>query len=450
MKRLAIIVVVVLIHVSFGMHSQDIIWSKDLNKWNIQQLVCVRTTPDGGCVVAAVLHSRKGEKRNEDVLVLKIDKNGKEKWSKIWGDSCSDYVCDVKVGKDGNIEVLTSKTLLKGKDSDLIRLVPDVSNSFSITSLSKNGKVKRQQNYALQSLDFIQKMLLTENGGVLVGGRTTDYDSIEAKKTFKTIGERTEYLKFKNNILLIKIDAGNHIDWRKTYSIPNSDEFLDYLAPASDGGYLMGGGAFSNLEKNTAFLLKVDTSGILRERKNRIDTLYGASIQDICATKDGGMLPGCLSGDPVRKADYGLIKLDSRFQTEWIKYYGSSNAEVLRNIIPLEDGTYLLAGERRESRNDNDPDASKLWLVKVDMHGNVVSDKIVGAHDEIHLTNAELSPDGSIILAGEFSHVADFCDRMPRNHSVKPIHSVKKKEKRGIYVMKVSVGTTENGVMEKY
>jgi hypothetical protein len=203
------------------------------------------------------------------------------------------------------------------------------------------------------------------------------------------------------------------------------------------------------LENNHDFLLKVDASGILREQKNPIDSLYGGPIKDVCTTKDGGILLGCLSSNPSRKADYGLIKLDSRFQTEWIKYYGSPKAEVLRNIMPLEDGTYLLAGEKQQPSNDDDPDASKLWLVKVDMHGNVVSDKIVGTHDETHLTNAELSPDGSIILAGEFSHVADFCDRTPRDSSGKPIRPVKKKDKHGIYVIKVSIGTSKNGVMEK-
>lgn len=441
MKRLVIIITVV--YNALNLYSQDIIWSKDLNKWNIQQLVCVRATPDGGCVVGAVIYSGKREKRNEDMLVVKIDKNGREKWSKTWGDSGSDYLCDVKVGKDGNVVVLSSKTLSKGKDSTTIKLVPDVSNSFSITTLSKNGKIKRQQSYALSNLDFIQRMLLTEDGGVLVGGRATAYDSIEAKKTFKSAAERADYLKFKGNTLLIKIDAENHIDWRTTYDIPNSDEFLGCLAPASGGGYLMGGGAFSNLGKNADFLLKVDAAGILREQKNRTDTLCGRSIQDVCATLDGGMLLGCLSSIPGRKADYGLIKLDSRFQSEWVRYYGSPNAEVLRNVIPLKDGTYLLSGEKGQPDNNNDPDASKLWLVRVDIHGNVVSVEIVGKHRETHLTNAESSPDGSVILAGEFGHAASFCDWMPTNHSVK------KKEKGGIYVMKVSVGTTKNGVMEK-
>jgi hypothetical protein len=103
--------------------------------------------------------------------------------------------------------------------------------------------------------------------------------------------------------------------------------------------------------------------------------------------------------------DGWIIKTDTLGNIIWEKTYGGTSGDGFRRIFPDNLGNYILVGGSGSSDGDisNDPylDSEDFWIVKIDIDGNIIWDKIVGGSDGgEHIWNASPTLDGGVVAVG--------------------------------------------------
>lgn len=103
--------------------------------------------------------------------------------------------------------------------------------------------------------------------------------------------------------------------------------------------------------------------------------------------------------------DGWLIKTDSTGNMLWEKTYGGSSGDGFRRIFPDNSGNYIMVGGSGSSdgdiSNDPYPDSEDFWIVKIDIDGNIIWDKIVGgSNGGEHIWSASPTFDGGVVTVG--------------------------------------------------
>ncbi len=142
---------------------------------------------------------------------------------------------------------------------------------------------------------------------------------------------------------------------------------------------------------------------------------FGGSEQDIAydivEIPDGYFITGYTwSNDGDVSLNNGLldgwlIKTDTVGNILWEKTYGGSSGDGFRRIFPDNNGNYILVGGSGSSDGDISydpyPGSEDFWVVKIDINGNIIWDKIVGGSDGgEHIWNASPTLDGGVVAVG--------------------------------------------------
>ena len=141
---------------------------------------------------------------------------------------------------------------------------------------------------------------------------------------------------------------------------------------------------------------------------NQSDLFAGA-----VRTSDGGwMLAGSstsgISGDKSSSnkgdADFWLIRTDSNGNILWDSTYGGSDEDICTTILPLADGSFILAGYSSSGISGNKSTVNygftDYWVIRVDSLGNKIWDRNLGSNLFDFLTSAIITNDGKIVLGG--------------------------------------------------
>ena len=207
------------------------------------------------------------------------------------------------------------------------------------------------------------------------------------------------------------------IEWVKRYGGSGEDEAWS-VKQTSDGGYIIAGDSSSsdgdvggNQGNRDIWLVKLNKTGALEWQKT-----FGGSSSDgisvVTQTKDGGYILGAFTysddGDVnVNKGqlDYWILKVDRRGQLEWQKTYGGSGLEKCSSIIEASDGGYIIVGIGDNSDGDISSNNGNrdIWLLKIDLVGNIVWDKSYGGRCYDSAANILKTEDGGYILLGEYA-----------------------------------------------
>ena len=134
---------------------------------------------------------------------------------------------------------------------------------------------------------------------------------------------------------------------------------------------------------------------------------------DIVETPDGFFIVGATESNDgnisfnhnVGFRDGWLIKTDTIGNIIWEKTYGGSNGDGFRRIFPDNTGNYILVGGSGSSDGDISydpyPDSEDFWIVKIDIDGNIIWDKIVGgSNGGDKIWNASPTLDGGVVAVG--------------------------------------------------
>ncbi|TAH39095.1 MAG: T9SS type A sorting domain-containing protein [Bacteroidetes bacterium] len=163
---------------------------------------------------------------------------------------------------------------------------------------------------------------------------------------------------------LLKVDTNGSVVWASTYG-NSDDDYLEWVEPTHDGGFILCGYTFSVLKQAFhAIIIRVDGTGnILWQKQIALADVTRAYC--IRETFDHGFI---LCGEEDSSGADGnilLVKLDSLGNLQWNKSFGIPlNADVGQCVIQTNDSGFALCAYSRFGLN-----SSLAVVLKTDPQG---------------------------------------------------------------------------------
>jgi len=294
---------------------------------------------------------------SKDVLVVRLDKNGKELSQLVLGGKGLDEVEKMIPTKDGGALLgvysrsASSPSPSKGGEQDrsiqnsksLSGYAKSTENfgegDYWIIKLSKDGKVEWEKNFGGTGDDHLRTLALTSTG-YLIGGESRSERS----------GNKTVGIEEGTDLWLISLDERGEEIWQKSYNFKNRDvlmgmSVISSSSPSKGGesgnltkGILLGGytQAEGRIESDdeTFWMLYLDQNGNEQWRKH----VKGESrkreerLSDIKLNRDGSIVLAGTSAEELGKENWKIVKLgdqqiDQLIEKQDIKIYPNPVSE---------------------------------------------------------------------------------------------------------------------------
>ncbi|MFP7655383.1 T9SS type A sorting domain-containing protein [Chryseobacterium proteolyticum] len=357
----------------------DQVWEKYFSGNNHDYLSSTVATQEGGFLISGTSYSGKGSDKKDDskggsdIWLIRINEFGDELWQKTLGTSADEEARSVIQTTDlGFVVAGNVQNASKGYGSKDILVI----------RLDKNGKELSQLILGGRGLDEVEKMIPTRDGGALLGiySRSSEFrvsDSGNQNSATGTSGSVSRYAKTTENFgegdyWIVKLNKEGKVEWEKNLG-GKGDDHLRTLALTSNG-YIIGGESRSERSGNKTVGIEEGTDlwlVSLNERgdeqwqksynfKNR-DVLMGMSViqsQESRARNQevtkGILLGGYTQAEGRIETDdetFWMLYLDPNGNEQWRKHVkGESRKreERLSDIKLNRDGSIILAGTSAE------------------------------------------------------------------------------------------------------
>ena len=260
----------------------NIIWSKTFGSSSNEYGFSIQNTSDGGYVLAGRAESYSG---SLDAYVVKMDANGTVQWTKAFGRDGNDYAFTCSQTSDGGYIVASASQSSGFSNYD-----------YLITKLTSTGSVSWSKYYGGSDDEGPRKLIITSDGGFLIGGHSRYGSSLDAMVTkvdasgnllwskifggyggedIFTVKEGTDgnylvagitnsYGAGGNDIFFQKFDVNGNVLWAKVYGGAQNEYFpaMGGIENSSDGGYTVVGATLSfGAGNGDMFLIKTDCNG---------------------------------------------------------------------------------------------------------------------------------------------------------------------------------------------
>jgi hypothetical protein len=442
-------------------------WQKTLGGAGSDQLFDIKQTGDKGYIMGGYSYSNiSGEKLanskgGSDFWVIKQDSAGNLIWQKTIGGSMDDVMESISLCADGGFIISgTSFSGADGDKTDTSRDDPSMASYYGgdlwILKLDSTGDILWQKTYGgnygegrdqsfnrMTSFDSTYAYLSishiepTTDGGYIVGVSATS--GISGDKTSPNRTEANSAFSFFypgfSDYWILKLDASGNIEWQQTFGSEDNDRF-SMVKQTSDGGYIVGGTAFSYFltlfgfttsggDKTGAirggsdyWILKLNAAGAIQWQK----TIGGSGddfLMSLDLTTDNGYILGGysnsgISGEKTDSSrgsyDYWVLKLNTTGDIVWQKTIGGNGTEILSGIRKTSDDGYLVSGTSSSTISGEKKDmgfggASDFWVLKLNDTGNIIWQKTMGGTgsniERMELPTAvSQTTDGGYIVGG--------------------------------------------------
>lgn len=374
----------------------SIAWQKTIGSELPESSTYSKITADGGLILVCRAYTGvSGEKTvvgygNTDIWIIKTDNLGVIEWQKAIGGDSFDYPTAILQNPDESYVIGgNSDSNISGDKSENCFGLSD----FWVLKLDNAGNIIWQHTIGGAGEDTLKSLIATADGGYLLGGVSNS--SVSGNKT-----ESYRGLTVNKDYWVVKTDSLGNIEWDKTIGGFDND-YLTALAMTSDNNYLVGGYSYSSntgdkTETNRGefddyWIVKLDTSGTKAWDKT-IGGNSGEDLHAITATDDGGTIIGGHSGSPISGEktvapvgfpDIWILKLDMNGNIEWQKSIGNNGTyNLLTTVFFKPNDGYLIGafsdGNISFDKTENSRGDYDVWLIKLDLLGNIVWDKTIG------------------------------------------------------------------------
>ncbi|MBU1880433.1 T9SS type A sorting domain-containing protein [bacterium] len=266
----------------------------------------VEQTTDGGFIAAGWTSSVGSGQA--DFLLIKLDAEGNREWSRLYGGYSHDYCEVVHQTADGGYVMAGWTSSYGAGGFDMLLIKTD-----------SRGDVEWQQTYGDGSSEQCKDMIITRDGGYLLGG-----------------------LSFTNgdDMYVVKTDSSGNLEWDQYFGDSGIDGCYA-VTQTVDGGFALGGALYSSNLGYSLWLVKIDDQGNLLW-----DEVFGYAgwgrCNDLIQTIDGGFLLG--GYDDVwgpGNTDLYCVKTDSIGNQEWDFIYGEGSSDVCFSVLINKEGFTL-------------------------------------------------------------------------------------------------------------
>ncbi|OYQ35454.1 hypothetical protein CHU92_10775 [Flavobacterium cyanobacteriorum] len=362
-------------------------WQKNLGGTGQDLLHCIRTTRDGGFILAGTsdspsgLHKKDSCRGGTDLWIVKLDAKGGEQWQRTIGGSGQELLRGIVQTTDGGYIIGASSAsdvspeILKGRQDPYGKWESSRGGlDFWIIKLDKNGDIKWQRTLGGLYADVLESIEQTADGGYIIGGHSNSPASPDKPDNGYGSGD----------YWILKLDQDGAVAWQRDFG-GDEDDHLYALKQVADGGYIAGGSSASpangskkksNRKGTDMWVLRLDDKGeLLWEETYHVGE--ADLLTAIVANRDGSFLLGgytrsesaaAAQADRKEINDYITLKINAKGEEQWRRAIGSSGEDILRKMIETRDGGYLLAGTSKGqvSRDRNSGKGSNdFWIVKL-------------------------------------------------------------------------------------
>lgn len=298
----------------------DILWEKTISGLEYEQSPVLITTQDNGFLIGVESYSSVGLDKTEflygvsDYWVIKLDSLGNIEWDKTIGGSKQDGVNALVELADGYI--------VGGYSGSGVAGTKTVSNfgrsDYWIVKLTKDGRLRWQKVFGGDATDYLTSLLALKDKGLMICGHSTSADT-SGNKTTPNLG--------KEDWWIIRLDSlGNQV-WQKSYGGSNSEGSNPInIIPSGESEFY----------------------------------LFGSSLSGVSGNK---------TTPSQGNSDFWILKLNS--EGDILKQYsfGGDAKDVLTNLYPETDSTFILSGESWSTISGDKSEAGygsqDIWVLKV-------------------------------------------------------------------------------------
>ncbi len=367
------------------------------------------TTNDGGYAILGYTSSTDGDitsktSDDSDFLLLKYDNEDELQWSKTYGGSNDDRGNQVLVTTDNGFVVFGFSD---SSDNDVTE--NNGNSDFWVSKLDASGAIQWQKSFGFSGRDYGTTLTPTSDGGFLIVGEldvtaSGGEGNFPTAKQQHAGGDfwaikidangTREWSKFYGGTFtdtpqgVVQLDDG-------TYVITGLSDSSDVDITDNKGSY-------------DFWVIKISSTGALLWEKNfggsEIDESY-----DIKKTTDGNLIvvgDTRSSDKDVTKnnggADLWIIKITPDGDLVWQKNFGGSNFDAGRAIKNTNDGGFIVCGSSRSSDRDfTNKGQNDGWVLKVSSSGSTEWQKFIGGTDIDILHDVSELSNGAFIAVGE-------------------------------------------------
>lgn len=270
----------------------EIIWSRVLGGDKIDRGYAIKNTSDGAHILVGESSSFEADKT--DVLITKIDPNGKVLWSSTYGGDLVDVPLDVIETSDNGYVVVGETNSFEALDHDMFLL-----------KIDKYGAFEWARIYGADSIDYAASIVENKQG-YLIAGESNSYDT-------------TSW-----DIWVMQVDYDGEPLWSKVYGGDLEDN-EDDLIKDSDSTFILLGSteSFGNGDRDV-FFMRFDEEGTPKEVRT-----YGGDRSDeaksLLKLDDGYVISGFSNSfnEHLTSEDVFVMRLGKKDNLKYSKTFGN-------------------------------------------------------------------------------------------------------------------------------
>ncbi|WPO89329.1 T9SS type A sorting domain-containing protein [Chryseobacterium sp. HR92] len=311
-------------------------WQKTLGSSSDEEAKAVIQTTDLGFFVAGDIQSSAKGYGSKDILIVRLDKNGKELSQIILGGKGLDEVEKMIPTKDGGA-LLGVYSRSNGGGTKKTENFGE--GDYWVIKINKDGKVEWERNFGGKSDDHLRTLAVTSTG-FIVGGESRSEKS----------GNKTAGIEEGTDLWLISLNERGDEEWQKSYNFKNRDILMGMSVlyssdDTSSKGMLLGGYTQSEYkienDDETFWILYVDQNGNEQWRKYVIGESRKRKerLSDVKLNNDGSIVLAGISGDELGKENWKIVKLGDKQVNQLIEKY---DIKIYPN--PVSDYAYVEIG----------------------------------------------------------------------------------------------------------
>jgi len=355
------------------------VWEKYFSGNQHDYLSATASSQEGGFLLAGTSYSSlavdKKDKSNgsSDMWIIKVNENGEEEWQKTIGTRYSEEARTVTQTLDKGFVVVGSTNHPK---------LGYGSKDVMVVKLDKTGKTVSQLILGGKGLDEVEKVIPTNDGGVLMG--IYSRSGVNDRQSKTKINSKD--LLSQNSGLNLNPSHSNSASNSNTQTTGNTqssnpDSNSQNTTESYDINFY--GKAFGNYGEGDYWIVKLDKNGTVQWEKN-----FGGSeddhIRTMALTESGYIIGGesrsQTSGNKTAKLEEGtdlwVLSLDQDGNEQWQKSYNFKNRDVLMSLNTIRNSNsetkgFLIGGYTQSEGKVQDKDET-FWMLYIDNNGKEV------------------------------------------------------------------------------
>jgi hypothetical protein len=313
------------------------IWQRRIGGPNEDRTWGLTGTRDGGVVVSGATSSFEAD--GKDILIVKLDPDGKENWKRLLGGPGDQGRGSVLATPEN--ELLVAGWSRVGERGD-----------FHAAKLTSDGEIVWERSYDHWPLEGVNDLTRAPDG------------------TFFLYGEGTPKSGGEMNGQLVVIDGAGELKRRSC--LPEGLYREGYgVAVAADGRCAVTGPA--RAEKG----LRAYVTGFARTGQQAWTGYYPGDSWSIgfgiCAVRGGGFCQTGWSRTAERGSDVLLVRIGEDGSQHWIRYLGGAEDESGIRVVERPDGGFLIVGATGSFGAGGGED---ILVIHTDAEGRPVSPKV--------------------------------------------------------------------------